>query len=686
MNMIMINAKHIAFLLAFLVNGLLYASHASGGQITYVPTGNPNEYIITATHYRDCSGIPAPQDIHLDITNTCGFNSTFAILPLYFSTEISQLCPAALPSSTCNNGALPGMEEYIYKDTIVLSGQCNSWTLAYRICVRNPSINLDIDDCLYVETSLNNAQYPYNTSPYIIRPYQIRYVCNNVSTTIALGVIDPDQNLLKYRFGYPMADVGYLIGYNPGFTNTNPIPGITLDSLTGDLQFTPTLLGNFVIVILIDEYDLFGNLIGTVTHDFQIIVEDCMNTPPVAASSVSNFNGFGTNASISGNVISMCDGGQFCFDFTFSDPDVLDLVSLSSDIQTKFPGSTFIQTGTNPATAQVCMVAQPSNPNLSFTINAIDNSCPLIGSASQTFQLSPIQNIGLVNNTYYVCNSSSPVTYLGNPDIYWMSLTGDTLDIGTDVSCNPCANPSFLFNTDTTILAQATSITCVNTDTLTIVQGNPSSSFASDTVYVCSGDSIIFYAPDPTIFNIWNGTIIQDSLIFSPSGLAIVNLQSIANGCSSNSSSTVLVDLIDTPIVHIGQGGLYTGNYVTYQWYYNNIALPGETNQNVVPASNGYYQVEVTNNNGCVAISDYFTVTTADLQDVNNEIKMFRQGGFINISTSGTGELCLIYDLSGRLIIKQLLSPGLNQVNIKDNQVYLIQIIRPEGAIYSKKL
>ena len=50
------------FLTIFLstLSAFTYASHVSGGNIAYSCTGVPNEFLVTLTLYRDCSGIGAP--------------------------------------------------------------------------------------------------------------------------------------------------------------------------------------------------------------------------------------------------------------------------------------------------------------------------------------------------------------------------------------------------------------------------------------------------------------------------------------------------------------------------------------------------------------------------------------------------------------------------------------------------
>ena len=43
-----------------------------------------------------------------------------------------------------------------------------------------------------------------------------------------------------------MTGAGLFAPYNAGFSGALPIPGVTIDPATGEIQFTPTVTGNYV--------------------------------------------------------------------------------------------------------------------------------------------------------------------------------------------------------------------------------------------------------------------------------------------------------------------------------------------------------------------------------------------------------------------------------------------------------
>ena len=664
----------------------LNASHVVGGHVGYAPTGNLNEYVLTLTLYRDCSGINAPTSVSIQASNDCGLVNPVLTLSLITSSEISQLCPYDLPNSTCNNGTLPGIQKYIYEDTLILSGGCNYWTFGYNVCDRNASTNLDGVGCFYIETTLDNADFPLNSSPIITNLYQVPYVCNNLPVDISSYIVDANLDSLNFSFVNAMSLAGTNIGYLGGFSASSPIPGITINQTTGQIQFTPTINGIFVVTILIEELDQYGNIIGTMMHDFEFIVETCTNNPPTHNNTISNFNNFGSNASLQPNgSIELCSGDQFCFDYVFTDADLGDSLVLSSDILSNFPGATFTQTGNNPATASICWPFQSNYTSSSFSVYATDNVCPIPGVSSKTFGLTLPPPIKILNDSIYSCLGLTPQNASANTNLnlYWTDLNGDTLNIGSEISCNPCSNPQFFFSSSAQVIAKANT-NCTVSDTLTIIIGTAvNADFANDTSYICQGDSIVFQSPSPSAFNTWNNSLSQDSIVVtSPSTPIYVFLESELNGCTSYDTTIVIQNLLPTPLIQVSSSGLTTSSYSNYQWIYNNSPISGATNQNLTPLSNGYYQVEVVDSNGCSNISPYFSIVNLGLENNNQQHKIYKIAENVIIEIEDENQIAEIYNLNGKLIIKQTLKSNKNIISVPNShQIYLIKIINQKGEL-----
>ena len=172
--------------------GTVNAAHYSGGSITYECLGG-NQYLVSLDLFLDCSGVAMiPQSIFFE--SDCGTQFSVNSIPVPPATEVSQLCPSALPSSTCNGGTLAGIEYYSFQTTVNLP-PCNDWTISWSICCRNGTLNLVGTPGMYIEATLNNAGAPCNNSP-VFSDQSIPYVCTGQQVNYNFGVT-------QFRTGTP---------------------------------------------------------------------------------------------------------------------------------------------------------------------------------------------------------------------------------------------------------------------------------------------------------------------------------------------------------------------------------------------------------------------------------------------------------------------------------------------------
>ena len=357
------------------------AAHYSGGSITYECLGG-NQYLFHLDLFLDCAGFQIVSQ-ELTFTSDCGTTFTLSTLAVPAGTEVSQLCPAALAHSTCNGGTEPGIMHYQFDAQITLSA-CDGWTVAWDICCRNTTINVAGLPSMHIEALLNTATAPCNDSP-VFTDQSLPYVCANEQVSYNFGVTEPDGDSLVYslvsaqQIGPPATPVVY----NPGYGGTAPIPGIVLDPVTGQLTFTPTLVGNYVVVLQVAEYDANGALIGTVMRDILFVVLNCTNPPPVVGPLQNNTAGLlvGTNA------IEVCEGEPFCVDLVFSDPDPATVLQVSSQAAALLPGSTVSVAGTNPAVVTLCWTGDPAFSPVNVLFEANDGTCPIVNTVSTSVNI-----------------------------------------------------------------------------------------------------------------------------------------------------------------------------------------------------------------------------------------------------------------------------------------------------------
>ncbi|MFN3876319.1 MAG: hypothetical protein ACK4L7_10460, partial [Flavobacteriales bacterium] len=312
------------------------ATHFSGGEIYWTCLGN-NQYRITLMVYRDCAGMNVDQNVTVQLNSPCG--NTSMMLTHNGPVEISQLCDSQLPNSTCNGGTLPGIQHYTYTGVVTLA-PCDSWTISYTNIYRNNAIvNLVAPGTqrTHIRAVVNTLVSPCNDSPQMSNS-AIPYVCLGYPVTYSFGAWDPEGDSLSYELINAMGLNGAPIPYNPPFSYQEPITGLTLDPATGQVSFTLNLMGNWVVVVRVNQW-LNGVLVGSVMRDMQFIAYPCANAPPDPdTGTIGSLTG--TAVQTGPRAIRVCESGSFCFTFSISDPDLPNVLTAFSNIGQNLPGAT----------------------------------------------------------------------------------------------------------------------------------------------------------------------------------------------------------------------------------------------------------------------------------------------------------------------------------------------------------
>ncbi len=456
----------------------LKASHVAGADITYECIGN-DQYVITLNVFRDCFGTTLGATESVDFSSTCGGNFSVT-LPEISILEVSQLCPLALPSSDCGAGGFPGMEQHVYQDTVTISPACDTWTMSWSLCCRNAQIdNLDTPDSfdLYVESTLNSQSATCNSSPYFTSQ-PIPYTCINQQVTYNFGVVENDGDSLAFTLVDALDAAGITIPYTPPYSAGSPTPfgaaqnALQLDPATGLLTFTPSQLGVYVVVIQVEEYDANDNLVGTVMRDVQIVVENCTNDVPSSNSGqISSLTGSATQ--LDDYTIELCDGNSFSFDIAVSDTNLIDTVSLASNVSQVFPGATFTTNPGNPATATISWTAIGGNSFFnSFVVYANDGACPIPGIQTYVYTVIINQSTVASEDAFVVCGQQAAnISVQGGDNFVWTALPGgDPIDIGVNFGCDTCDVTWALPDSTTLyeVVSDLSTIGCTNKDTVTV--------------------------------------------------------------------------------------------------------------------------------------------------------------------------------------------------------------------------
>ncbi|MEX2596324.1 MAG: gliding motility-associated C-terminal domain-containing protein [Salibacteraceae bacterium] len=521
--------------LSFVASPLL-ASHNQGMNITYRHiNGDTFEVIIDFMRYcggtafspsgqpQSAAGLPNSVNATLFCSDQ-GF-STNINLAMDTTIEASPICAAQSYLSTCPpNGnyqtGLLGIQWAIYKGTFSFSqlGQstCSEWMMYTSICCRNNGTNFVGSPSLLAYAKLNQADFPTNSAVQFTTPKPVPFFCDGQEVTYNWGAVELDGDSLYWELDTAIAGFNATTGftyipYNATIpaTGLEPIPGITIDDETGQVQFTAYIppgynLANYAVAVRVDEYNAnTGAYKGSVHRDVQFIVLDsCDNNPPVDQQGIQNFSGSG--ALLDSNTIEVCFGQDFEFDLLIYDYDSAgnlsnDSMTITCNIGQLLPGATYTTTGTNPDTVHISWTAVPTNLTLvPFNLTVEDDNCPVTGFNIYNYKIRIVPSTFLGPDTAICSLDTIQLNANGGDTFSWSVLYGDPIQIGTNFGCVQCKDPWIHPSVTTAYVVESNlSATCGNKDTIVVevfnefpVDLTPSHGGTVDTVVYCSTDPL----------------------------------------------------------------------------------------------------------------------------------------------------------------------------------------------------
>lgn len=285
-----------------------FAWHIVGGEMYYDCLGG-NNYRITLKMYRDCYSTGADFDdpLIIYVYNASGLLVQSHEIPFpgstVFDPDVSNPCIVD-PPDIC-------VEEAIYEIVINLPNSFGGYDIVYQRCCRNSSIiNLDLPDSQGATywAHIPNPGELCNSSPRF-ENYPPIIICGGYPFEFDHSAFDPDGDSLVYSFCEPYLGGSFsaplpdptttppigpppfpTVDYAAGFSADYPMessPAMTIDPVTGLLTGTPTIFGQYVVGICVQEYR-DGQLIETHLRDFQFNVTDC--TPALYADFPEEIN------------------------------------------------------------------------------------------------------------------------------------------------------------------------------------------------------------------------------------------------------------------------------------------------------------------------------------------------------------------------------------------------------------
>jgi hypothetical protein len=475
----------------FLVSTRLFATHYMGGHITFSKTED-NFYTFKLTRYFDC-GITVFQPsliIPLKVldSNSEVFTQIFLTYDSAASFESAPICSFLNYSTVCTGGTLFGYESFTYSSSPVFIPPFAEFTLVFGECCRNSSINQinSLNTDLTFFTLVKNTEA--NNSP-TFNQSGTRIICANTPTALYLGANDSDGDILRYYFAPGKQNMQTNINYANGFSANEPIPGIVLDSITGIAYINHGIIGAYALSYEVREYGINGTLKSITHREIQIQIANCSNHQNNLDLTSINYS---TNA-IQNDSLSfrICKGESLNLELTFYDPDTLQILNATSNINEFLPAALITTSGTNPISLMIETGLLNQLIPYSFEIDIRDNHCPYYSENTYKVSIEILDFTEIQGNTLACSGDSVSLHASGGTQFTWLDLNNNMLIPGLEISCNPCQNAKVAPIQTTSYIVESNNPFCSNRDTITVqvVNGFELSLIASDTV-ICHNNSI----------------------------------------------------------------------------------------------------------------------------------------------------------------------------------------------------
>jgi len=437
------------------------ASHFVGADLTYTCLGGSN-YLVTYTFYRDCSGVVAPGSV--TIFFYCGSNSAnnFSMTLIKIpgtGQEITNSCSSI--STKCSNGNAYGIQEYIYQAHVTLA-TCSNWRFEYSACCRNPisTVQGSTSSGWFNKATLNNQLAPGNSSPiFSSKPVFIAY--KNQPLCIDLGALDVDGDSLVYSLSPSKKSSTANLTYQSPYSYTNFLqaqsPGITLNSSTGQLCFTPTTIQTTVYCVKVEEYRTINGtptLIGTIYRDIQLkIIQGNNHTPVLSGLDTSLSKSYSPNDTIF-NIQECLSSNPLVFNIYGFDADTFNPSNsghpeeYSISWNNGIPNGTLSPhfNGTDSAYATFSWTPSTNDVNVTrcFTASIMDKACPYNALQSFTYCMLIKGMLVDIGSDTMICKGESiKIKANASPSTvnYLWSIDGNSVGI-------PTSQDSLIFNSN----------------------------------------------------------------------------------------------------------------------------------------------------------------------------------------------------------------------------------------------
>lgn len=479
----------------------IQATHIMGGDLTYTCLGS-DTYMMQLRLIRDCNGIPLGNQATINLTSpTCGTQTMTVNLLVGYPLVVTPIC-ANEPDACVSGTGTYGMHEYVYKAPITLTGcwaTASDITFSWESCCRSNAIStVTGTPATYLKVDLDASLSPCNNSPDFLNTVASFY-CINQPANYNPGVSDPDGDSLVFSLVNCFQNSTTLVPYASPFSGVAPLTtanGVSIDSTTGTIQFTPTVLQTGIVCILVEEYRN-GVKIGEVIRDMQLAIINCNNTVPIA----SGINGTASSTGTTGVFeMTVCPNDTVNFNISSYDENISTTI-IGGNPQTvtmtwnqAISGASFSTDTASAPTGTFTWIPTLNNVGKhQFTVKVEDDACPVLGTNYYTFTIqvlnAPVFDAG---DPKGICSPTDSVLLQANFNnssyqgaVSWLPTSG----LGHPNSASTLASPdSFTVYNATAIGASG----CIFEDSVFVgVSSGIALPPLNDTITTCQGNALL---------------------------------------------------------------------------------------------------------------------------------------------------------------------------------------------------
>ena len=213
----------------------------------------------------------------------------------------------------------------------------------------------------------------------------------------------------------------------------------------------------------------------------------------------------------------------------------------------------------------------------------------------------------------------------------------------------------------------------------------------SGTIAICQGSYVVLSSSETGSIQWFNNSLpingaTNANYTATTNGSYTVRVSN-ANGCGT--SSAVIVNVNNNPpkppLSYEGSPYRFvtTAGYNGYRWYFNDVLIAGASVNTYTPTQTGLYKVQVNDANQCSTTSDPFNLVALGIADIiigDVTLRFYPNPAqtvfYVDIPQPTNRKLIAeLYELSGRLLKKQLLTHSHNEISVSNLPAGLYQLV-----------